>query len=63
VWINLRSSSRQAEAYVGRELNRTVSKTMATATFVEVLLAIFLPPVGVFLRYDCGVSGQALSVT
>ncbi|CAL4913942.1 unnamed protein product [Urochloa decumbens] len=28
---------------------------MATATFVEVLLAIFLPPVGVFLRYGCGV--------
>ncbi|CAN6284650.1 hypothetical protein GQ55_9G515000 [Panicum hallii var. hallii] len=27
---------------------------MATATFVEVLLAIFLPPVGVFLRYGCG---------
>ncbi|XP_057471211.1 low temperature-induced protein lt101.2 [Actinidia eriantha] len=28
---------------------------MATATFVEVLLAIFLPPVGVFLRYGLGV--------
>ncbi|KAG2541581.1 low temperature-induced protein lt101.2-like [Panicum virgatum] len=28
---------------------------MGTATFVEVLLAIFLPPVGVFLRYGCGV--------
>ena len=27
---------------------------MATATFIEVLLAIFLPPVGVFLRYGCG---------
>ncbi|CAN6289794.1 unnamed protein product [Urochloa humidicola] len=27
---------------------------MATATFLEVLLAIFLPPVGVFLRYGCG---------
>jgi len=30
---------------------------MASATFLEVLLAIFLPPVGVFLRYGCGVSG------
>ena len=29
---------------------------MGTATFVEVLLAILLPPVGVFLRYGCGVS-------
>ncbi|KAG2552726.1 low temperature-induced protein lt101.2-like [Panicum virgatum] len=28
---------------------------MGTATFVEVLLAILLPPVGVFLRYGCGV--------
>ncbi|KAJ7536243.1 hypothetical protein O6H91_12G062000 [Diphasiastrum complanatum] len=28
---------------------------MADATFIEVLLAIFLPPVGVFLRYGCGI--------
>ncbi|KAL6336385.1 hypothetical protein AAG906_014557 [Vitis piasezkii] len=28
---------------------------MGTATFLEVLLAILLPPVGVFLRYGCGV--------
>ena len=29
---------------------------MGSATFVEVLLAIILPPVGVFLRYGCAVS-------
>ncbi|KAG5549985.1 hypothetical protein RHGRI_015075 [Rhododendron griersonianum] len=29
---------------------------MGTATLVEILLAIFLPPVGVFLRFGCGVS-------
>uniref|UniRef100_A0A7N0UV47 Uncharacterized protein n=1 Tax=Kalanchoe fedtschenkoi TaxID=63787 RepID=A0A7N0UV47_KALFE len=28
---------------------------MGTATFVEVILAILLPPVGVFLRYGLGV--------
>ncbi|CAM8927355.1 unnamed protein product [Rhodiola kirilowii] len=28
---------------------------MGTATFVEVILAILLPPVGVFLRYGIGV--------
>ncbi|KAK9124351.1 hypothetical protein Scep_004780 [Stephania cephalantha] len=28
---------------------------MASATFLEVLLAILIPPVGVFLRYDCGI--------
>ncbi|GMY08711.1 Proteolipid membrane potential modulator [Fagus crenata] len=28
---------------------------MGSETFVEVILAIFLPPVGVFLRYGCGV--------
>ncbi|XP_073127760.1 low temperature-induced protein lt101.2 [Henckelia pumila] len=27
---------------------------MGSATFVEVLLAIFLPPLGVFLRFGCG---------
>lgn len=29
--------------------------TMGTQTFIEILLAIFLPPVGVFLRYGLGV--------
>ncbi|XP_030924258.1 low temperature-induced protein lt101.2-like [Quercus robur] len=28
---------------------------MGSQTFIEVLLAILLPPVGVFLRYGCGV--------
>ncbi|KAK9127255.1 hypothetical protein Syun_016052 [Stephania yunnanensis] len=28
---------------------------MGSATFVEILLAIFLPPIGVFLRYGCGI--------
>ncbi|KAG6673070.1 hypothetical protein I3842_16G092800 [Carya illinoinensis] len=28
---------------------------MGSATFVEVILAILLPPVGVFLRYGCEV--------
>ncbi|KAH7298554.1 hypothetical protein KP509_25G049100 [Ceratopteris richardii] len=27
---------------------------MGTATFVEVILSILIPPVGVFLRYGCG---------
>jgi hypothetical protein len=36
-------------------------EAMASATFLEVLLAIFLPPVGVFLRYGCGVSGTLTS--
>nr|ABK23665.1 unknown [Picea sitchensis] len=26
---------------------------MATATFIDILLAILLPPLGVFLRYEC----------
>ncbi|OVA09918.1 Proteolipid membrane potential modulator [Macleaya cordata] len=30
---------------------------MGSETFVEVVLAILLPPVGVFLRYGCGVRG------
>lgn len=29
---------------------------MGSETFVEIILAILLPPVGVFLRYGCGVS-------
>lgn len=29
---------------------------MGSETFLEVILAILLPPVGVFLRYGCGVS-------
>ena len=34
------------------------SKTskMGSETFLEIILAILLPPVGVFLRYGCGVS-------
>uniref|UniRef100_A0A9I9EAU5 Uncharacterized protein n=1 Tax=Cucumis melo TaxID=3656 RepID=A0A9I9EAU5_CUCME len=32
-----------------------IPKRMGSATFVEVLLAIFIPPVGVFLRYGIGV--------
>ncbi|XP_023916745.2 low temperature-induced protein lt101.2-like [Quercus suber] len=28
---------------------------MGSQTFIEVLLAILLPPMGVFLRYGCGV--------
>ncbi|XXG74825.1 hypothetical protein AAC387_Pa07g3445 [Persea americana] len=28
---------------------------MGSETFLEVILAILLPPVGVFLRYECGV--------
>ncbi|CAN6835407.1 unnamed protein product, partial [Brassica oleracea var. botrytis] len=30
-------------------------KQMGSETFLEVILAILLPPVGVFLRYGCGV--------
>ncbi|XP_043698080.1 low temperature-induced protein lt101.2 [Telopea speciosissima] len=26
---------------------------MGSETFIEVILAIFIPPVGVFLRYGC----------
>ncbi|RXI09091.1 hypothetical protein DVH24_023235 [Malus domestica] len=29
---------------------------MGSETFLEVILAIILPPVGVFLRYGCAVS-------
>ncbi|KAJ0103426.1 hypothetical protein Patl1_06169 [Pistacia atlantica] len=28
---------------------------MGSETFLEIILAILLPPVGVFLRYGCGV--------
>ncbi|XP_021906583.1 salt stress-induced hydrophobic peptide ESI3 [Carica papaya] len=28
---------------------------MGSETFLEVVLAILIPPVGVFLRYGCGV--------
>ncbi|KAK7847768.1 hydrophobic protein rci2a, partial [Quercus suber] len=31
------------------------TKNMGSQTFIEVLLAILLPPMGVFLRYGCGV--------
>lgn len=30
-------------------------KVMGSETFVEIILAILLPPLGVFLRYGCGV--------
>lgn len=29
---------------------------MGSETFLEIILAIILPPVGVFLRYGCGVN-------
>ncbi|KAG7027999.1 Low temperature-induced protein [Cucurbita argyrosperma subsp. argyrosperma] len=32
-----------------------IPKRMGSATFVEVLIAIFIPPLGVFLRYGIGV--------
>lgn len=28
---------------------------MSTATFVDIIIAILLPPLGVFLRFGCGV--------
>ncbi|KAL8140631.1 hypothetical protein V2J09_006652 [Rumex salicifolius] len=31
------------------------AKAMGSETLIEVILAILLPPVGVFLRYGCGV--------
>jgi uncharacterized membrane protein YqaE (UPF0057 family) len=31
---------------------------MGSETFLEILLAILLPPLGVFLRYGIGVSAQ-----
>ena len=40
-----------------------INSIMATATFVEVLLAIFLPPAGVFLRYGLGVRDLSLSLS
>jgi uncharacterized membrane protein YqaE (UPF0057 family) len=35
---------------------------MGSETFVEILLAILLPPVGVFLRYGIGVINTQLSI-
>ncbi|XP_038906189.1 low temperature-induced protein lt101.2-like [Benincasa hispida] len=32
-----------------------IPKRMGSATFIEVLLAIFIPPLGVFLRYGIGI--------
>ncbi|KAI4994728.1 hypothetical protein ZWY2020_034369, partial [Hordeum vulgare] len=38
-----------------KERNQTqVKQTMGSATVLEVILAIILPPVGVFLRYKLG---------
>ncbi|KVI09731.1 Proteolipid membrane potential modulator, partial [Cynara cardunculus var. scolymus] len=34
---------------------------MGAETFVEIILAIILPPIGVFLRYGCGVSNLNFS--
>ncbi|URE46739.1 low temperature and salt responsive protein, partial [Musa troglodytarum] len=34
---------------------REREREMGSETFLEVILAILLPPVGVFLRYGCGV--------
>ncbi|KAL5734887.1 hypothetical protein ACOSP7_032748 [Xanthoceras sorbifolium] len=34
---------------------------MGSETFLEVILAILLPPVGVFLRYGCGVDSRGES--
>ena len=36
---------------------------MGSETFIEVILAILLPPVGVFLRYGCGVFTLSLSLS
>jgi uncharacterized membrane protein YqaE (UPF0057 family) len=30
-------------------------RKMSTATFVDIIIAILLPPLGVFLRFGCGV--------
>ncbi|KGN58938.1 low temperature-induced protein lt101.2 [Cucumis sativus] len=38
----------------GGQVDR-IPKRMGSATFIEVLLAIFIPPVGVFLRYGIGI--------
>ncbi|KAB2630343.1 hydrophobic protein RCI2B-like [Pyrus ussuriensis x Pyrus communis] len=27
---------------------------MGTATFIDIIIAILLPPLGVFLKYECG---------
>ncbi|KAH0933886.1 hypothetical protein HID58_011003 [Brassica napus] len=35
--------------------SKRAKKNMGTATFIDILLAILLPPLGVFLRYGCGV--------
>ncbi|RZC76505.1 hypothetical protein C5167_000576, partial [Papaver somniferum] len=35
---------------------------MGSETFVEIILAILLPPIGVFLRYGCGVITRNLSL-
>jgi hypothetical protein len=34
--------------------------TMGSETFLEILLAILLPPLGVFLRFGIGVSYQTI---
>ncbi|KAK7315921.1 hypothetical protein VNO77_34503 [Canavalia gladiata] len=41
--------------YEKQEKENRQKKVMGSETFLEVILAILLPPVGVFLRYGCGV--------
>ena len=38
-----------------RHFNLQATIIMGSETFLEIILAILLPPVGVFLRYGCGV--------
>ncbi|RVW41233.1 Low temperature-induced protein lt101.2 [Vitis vinifera] len=38
-----------------RHFNLQATIIMGSRTFLEIILAILLPPVGVFLRYGCGI--------
>ncbi|KAL6328195.1 hypothetical protein AAG906_034338 [Vitis piasezkii] len=38
-----------------RHFNLQATIIMGSETFLEIILAILLPPVGVFLRYGCGI--------
>ena len=55
-FLDFDSERKRAPSASGYYVHDGVQGAMGTATFVEVLLAILLPPVGVFLRYGCGVS-------
>ncbi|KAI4384433.1 hypothetical protein MLD38_002592 [Melastoma candidum] len=48
-------SSFSSQHLVSVETRKKKEKTMGAETFLEVILAILLPPVGVFLRYGCGI--------